>query len=62
MQLCEKRLASDPASAALIAASHVAPPYDAEALLSLQRGSLGHTFAAVIKAMGYDINYFPARE
>jgi len=27
MQLCEKRLASDPPSAALIAARHVAPPY-----------------------------------
>jgi ubiquinone biosynthesis protein COQ4 len=52
MHLCEKRLASDPASAALIAARYVAPPYDAEALLSLPRGSLAHTFAAVIKAMG----------
>ena len=59
MQLCEKRLVSDPASAALIAARHVAPPYDVDALRKLPRGSLGHTFASVIQAMGYDINYFP---
>ncbi len=59
MQLCEKRLASDPASAALIAARHSAPPHDLEALRALPRGTLGHTFATVLGAINYDLNFFP---
>ena len=59
MQLCEKRLALDPASAALITARHVAPRYEIEALRSLPRGSLGHTFATVLGTIDYDLNFFP---
>lgn len=40
----------------------MAPPYDVEVLQKLPRGSLGHTYASVIGAMGYDINYFPNPE
>lgn len=59
MQLCEKRLASDPASAALIAARHISPPYDAAALRVLPRGTLGRSFVTVLDVQGYDINFFP---
>jgi len=59
MQLCEKRLASDPASVALIAARHIAPPYDMEALRALPRSSLGHTFATVLGAINYDLDFYP---
>ena len=59
MQLCQRRLARDPASAALIAARHVCPPYDAEALRALPKGSLGHTYATVLATLDYDINFFP---
>jgi ubiquinone biosynthesis protein COQ4 len=59
MQLCVKRLNSDPASAALIAKRHQAPAYDAAALLAMPRGSLGHTFATVLGAINYDLNFFP---
>ena len=59
MQLCEKRLASDPASAALIAARHVASPYDLEALKAMPHGSLGHTFATVLGAVNYDLDFYP---
>ena len=59
MQLCIKRLNADPASAALIASRHVAPPYDPEALRAMPRGSLGHTYATVLAVMGHDLNFFP---
>ena len=59
MQLCQRRLARDPASAALIAARHCAPPYDSAALRALPKGSLGHTYATVLGALNYDINFFP---
>jgi ubiquinone biosynthesis protein Coq4 len=59
MQLCQRRLARDPASSALIASRHRSGPYDAEALRALPRGSLGHTYATVLGALNYDINFFP---
>jgi ubiquinone biosynthesis protein COQ4 len=36
-----------------------APAYDAGALLAMPRGSLGHTFATVLGAINYDLNFFP---
>jgi len=59
MQLCEKRLASDPASSALIAARHITPPYAVEALRAMPRGRLGHTFATVLGAINYDLDFYP---
>jgi ubiquinone biosynthesis protein COQ4 len=59
MQLCQRRLARDPASAALIAARHVCPPYNSDALRALPKGSLGHTYATVLATLNYDINFFP---
>jgi len=59
MQLCRKRLAQNPASQQLIAARHRCGPYDSERLLAMPKGSLGHTYASALKALGYDINFFP---
>ena len=59
MQLCRKRLADDPACQALIDARRLSGPYDSERLLAMPEGSLGHTYATALKAMGYDINFFP---
>lgn len=59
MQLCRKRLARDPASQALIDQRRPCGPYDSERLLAMPRGSLGHTYATALQAMGYDINFFP---
>lgn len=59
MRLCERILKRDPASAALIEQRRLVAPYDAEALKRLPKGSLGHTYATVLGAMGYDINFYP---
>ena len=59
MQLCRKLLASNPASQRLIDSRHPCGPYDTERLLAMPKGSLGHTYATALKAMGYDINFFP---
>jgi ubiquinone biosynthesis protein COQ4 len=59
MQLCRKRLERDPASQALIQERRLCGPYDSERLLAMPRGSLGHTYATALKALGYDINFFP---
>jgi ubiquinone biosynthesis protein COQ4 len=59
MQACEALLKRDPDSAALIASRHVIPPFDTEAMRSLPKGSLGHTYVSVLDGYGYDINFFP---
>ena len=59
MQLCRKRVERDPACQALIDQRRFCGPYDSERLLAMPRGSLGHTYATALQAMGYDINFFP---
>jgi ubiquinone biosynthesis protein COQ4 len=59
MQLCRKRLATDPASEALIRERRLSGPYDIDALRALPKGTLGHTYATALGALGYDINFFP---
>jgi ubiquinone biosynthesis protein COQ4 len=59
MQLCRKRLATDAASEALIRERRLSGPYDIDALRALPKGSLGHTYATALGAMGYDINFYP---
>ena len=62
MQVCQRLLARDPKSTALIQQRRLSGPYDPEALLALPKGSLGHTYAVVLKTMGDDINFFPKPE
>jgi ubiquinone biosynthesis protein Coq4 len=59
MELCRKRLQRDPAAQALIDQRRLSGPYDAAALRALPKGSLGHTYATALDALGYDINFFP---
>lgn len=59
MQACEAMLKQDPESASLIASRHVIPPYDADAMRAMPKGSLGHTYIRVLDGYGYDINFFP---
>jgi ubiquinone biosynthesis protein COQ4 len=62
MQVCRRLLERDTESWSLIQQRRLSGPYDPEALLALPKGSLGHTYAAVLKTMGYDINFFPKPE
>ena len=59
MQVCRALLGRDPAAAALIEQRRLSGPYDAAALRALPKGTLGHTYATVLGAMGSDINFFP---
>lgn len=59
MTRCLRILQRDPAAAALIQSRRLCDPYDTAALKQLPKGSLGHTYATVIEAMGYDIGFFP---
>jgi len=59
MRLCETRLRKDPDAARLIDARRLCGPYDIDALLQLPKGSLGHTYATVMRALDYDISFFP---
>jgi len=59
MQHCRKRLERDPACQALIQERRLCGPYNSEKLLAMPKGSLGHTYATALQAMGYDINFFP---
>ena len=62
MRLCERILAEHPAATALIQQRRLVGPYDVEALKALPKGSLGHTFATALSALGYDINFYPKPE
>jgi ubiquinone biosynthesis protein Coq4 len=59
MQLCRKRLERNPACRELIEQRRLCGPYNSDELLAMPRGSLGHTYATALQAMGYDINFFP---
>jgi len=59
MQLCLRVLQRNPEAAALIAERRLSGPYDIEALKTLPPGSLGHTYAVAMEALGYDINFYP---
>jgi ubiquinone biosynthesis protein Coq4 len=59
MARCLRRLQQDPAAAALIQSRKLCGPYDLVAMKQLPKGSLGHTYATVMEALGYDIDFFP---
>ncbi|MFM9103057.1 MAG: pyrroloquinoline quinone biosynthesis protein, partial [Cyanobium sp.] len=59
MQHCRKRLARTADCQALIDERRLCGPYTSEQLLAMPKGSLGHTYATALQAMGYDINFFP---
>jgi ubiquinone biosynthesis protein Coq4 len=59
MKRCLRRLQQDPDAAALIQSRQLCGPYDVAAMKQLPKGSLGHTYARVMEALGYDIDFFP---
>ena len=59
MMVCERRLKQDQEAADLISQRRLCGPYDVTALKQLPKGSLGHTYATVMEALNYDINFFP---
>ncbi len=59
MTRCLRRLQRDPDVAELIQSRKLCAPYDVVAMKQLPKGSLGHTYATVMEALGYDIDFFP---
>lgn len=59
MTRCLRRLQRDPDAADLIQSRKLCAPYDVVAMKQLPKGSLGHTYATVMEALGYDIDFFP---
>lgn len=57
IQVCRSLLQRDSASQALIRDRRLCGPYNAEALKSLPKGALGHTYATVLETLGFDINF-----
>jgi ubiquinone biosynthesis protein COQ4 len=62
MKLCLRRLQQHADCRELIATRRLSGPYDPATLKAMPKGSLGHTYATVLEAMGYDINFFPKPE
>jgi ubiquinone biosynthesis protein Coq4 len=52
IKVCRALLGRDPASAALIRERRLCGPYDLQALQALPKGTLGHTYATVLQALG----------
>ncbi len=62
MKVCVDRVKAIPEARALMESRFMGPAIDLEALSQLSRGTLGHTYATVMKALDYDPNFFRQRE
>jgi ubiquinone biosynthesis protein COQ4 len=62
MKVCVDRVKAIPEALALMESRYLGPAIDLEALSQLPPGTLGHTYATVMKALGYDPNFFRQRE
>lgn len=62
MKVCVDRVKAIPEALALMESRYLGPAIDLEALSQLSRGTLGHTYATVMNALGYDPNFFRQRE
>ena len=62
MKACVDRVKAIPEARAMMESRFMGPAIDLEALSQLSRGTLGHTYATVMKALGYDPNFFRQRE
>jgi ubiquinone biosynthesis protein COQ4 len=62
MKVCVDRVKAIPEVRALMESRYLGPAIDLEALSQLSRGTLGHTYATVMKTLGYDPNFFRQRE
>jgi ubiquinone biosynthesis protein Coq4 len=62
MQKCVQAVRQNPDSARLLEERYQGPEFDLEALLQLPVGSLGWTYARVLKAMNYDPHFYRLRD
>jgi len=62
MKVCVDRVKAIPEARALMESRYLGSAIDLEALSQLSRGTLGHTYATVMKTLDYDPNFFRQRE
>lgn len=62
MKVCIDRVKTIPEARAMMESRYMGPAIDLEALSQLSCGTLGHTYATVMKTLGYDPNFFRQRE
>lgn len=62
MKVCVDRVKAIPEARTLMESRYLGPAIDLEALSQLSRGTLGHTYATVMKTLDYDPNFFRQRE
>ena len=62
MKVCIDRVKAIPEARARMESRYMGPEIDLEALSQLSCGTLGHTYATVMKTLGYDPNFFRQRE
>jgi len=62
IKVCVDRVKAIPEARALMESRYLGSAIDLEALSQLSRGTLGHTYATVMKTLGYDPNFFRQRE
>lgn len=62
MQICVDRVRAIPEARQMMEERYLGPAIDLDALSKLPRGTLGNTYASVMKALGYDPNFYRVRE
>ncbi|MDX2232453.1 MAG: Coq4 family protein [Leptolyngbyaceae cyanobacterium bins.349] len=62
IKVCIDRVKAIPEARAMMESRYMGPEIDLEALSQLSCGTLGHTYATVMKTLGYDPNFFRQRE
>ena len=56
------RMKADPAVGRLISEGYTTPDYDLDALAKYPPGSLAHTYAKLMRLVGYSAKFYPERE
>ncbi|APB34265.1 Uncharacterized protein involved in ubiquinone biosynthesis [Gloeomargarita lithophora Alchichica-D10] len=62
MKVCVDRVKVIPEARTLMESRYLGPAIDLEALSQLSHGTLGHTYATVMKALDFDPNFFRQRD
>jgi ubiquinone biosynthesis protein Coq4 len=61
MKACIERMKADPATRRIIEDRYMGPEMDLESLIGYPRGSLGYTYAKVMKHLGYTPHFYADR-
>lgn len=62
MEACVQRVKAIPAAQAMMSSRYLGPEIDLDVLAKLPPGTLGHNYARVIRALGYDPNFYRRQE